>query len=152
MKRFKYSLDTVLDYKTQVLDELRSEHAVIARNVMTKQEEIVMMKEKLTGFQEGFDQTKSMGDSIENFRLYDMCIGRMEELINREKEELSFLKKREESKKKEVISAKVDTSKFERLKDKRMQAYQKAEMKEEEGFVEEFIIRDITRGRFQGRI
>ena len=44
MKRFKYSLDTVLDYKTQVLDELRSEHAVIARNVMTKQEQIVRLK------------------------------------------------------------------------------------------------------------
>jgi flagellar FliJ protein len=28
-----------------------------------------------------------------------------------------------------------------------MQAYQRAEMKEEEGFVEEFIIRDITRSR-----
>ena len=126
MKRFKYSLDTVLDYKTQVLDELRSEHAVIARNVMTKQEQIVRLKEKLNGFQEGFDQTKYTGASIENFRLYDMCIG---------------------SKKKEVISAKVDTSKFEKLKDKRMQAYQRAEMKEEEGFVEEFIIRDITRSR-----
>ena len=50
MKRFKYSLDTVLDYKTQVLDELRSEHAVIARNVMTKQEQIVRLKEKLNGF------------------------------------------------------------------------------------------------------
>ena len=92
MKRFKYSLDTVLDYKTQVLDELRSEHAVIARNVMTKQEQIVRLKEKLNGFQEGFDQTKSTGASIENFRLYDMCIGRMEEIISREKEELSSKK------------------------------------------------------------
>ena len=100
MKRFKYSLDTVLDYKTQVLDELRSEHAVIARNVMTKQEQIVRLKEKLNGFQEGFDQTKSTGASIENFRLYDMCIGRMEEIISREKEELSSLRKREERKKK----------------------------------------------------
>ena len=148
MKRFKYSLDTVLDYKTQVLDELRSEHAVIARNVMTKQEQIVRLKEKLNGFQEGFDQTKSTGASIENFRLYDMCIGRNGRNHQPGKRKsCHFLRKREESKKKEVISAKVDTSKFEKLKDKRMQAYQRAEMKEEEGFVEEFIIRDITRSR-----
>ena len=119
---------------------------------MTKQEQIVRLKERLNGFQEGFDQTKSTGASIENLRLYDMCIGRMEEIISQETEELSFLRKREESKKKEVISAKVDTSKFEKLKDKRMQAYQRAEMKEEEGFVEEFIIRDITRSRYQGRV
>ena len=99
MKRFKYSLDTVLDYKTQVLDELRSEHAAIARNVMTKQEQIVRLKERLNGFQEGFDQTKSTGASIENLRLYEKWIGRVEEKISQEKEELSFFRKREEGKK-----------------------------------------------------
>lgn len=36
MKRFKYSLETVLDYKTQVLDNLKTEHAAIVRNVNQK--------------------------------------------------------------------------------------------------------------------
>lgn len=151
MKRFTYGLDTVLDYKTQILDNLRTEHAVILRNVNTKQEEINQLKKELNGFQEEFDQTKAMGAPIENFRLYDMCIGQMESIITHEKEELSVLRKREENKKHEVISARVDTSKFEKLRDKRLQAHQKAEMKEEEGFVEEFVIRDITRSRRQKR-
>ena len=40
MKRFEYRLDTVLDYKTQVLDNLKTEHAVILQKVNRKQEEI----------------------------------------------------------------------------------------------------------------
>lgn len=151
MKRFKYGLDTVLDYKTQILDGLRTEHAVMLRNVNMKQEQINQLNKELNGFEEEFDQTKSAGASIESFRLYDMCIGSMETIIRHEKEELSVLRKKEEIKKHEVISARVDTSKFEKLKDKRLQAYQKAEMKEEEGFVEEFVVRDITRNRRQGR-
>ena len=33
MKQFQYRLETVLDYKTQVLDNLKTEHAVILQNV-----------------------------------------------------------------------------------------------------------------------
>ena len=40
MKRFKYRLETVLDYKNQILDNLKTEHAVIIQNVNRKQEEI----------------------------------------------------------------------------------------------------------------
>ena len=151
MKQFKYSLETVLDYKVQVLDNLRAEHAVILGSVNQKQVEIEQLKEELGGFQEAFDQTKSTGDSIENFRLFDMCIGRMEEIISCEKDELTRLKKKEVSKKKEVMSARVDTSKFEKLKEKRLLAHHKAEMKEEENNVEEFIIRGITRSRQESR-
>lgn len=151
MKQFKYNLDTVLDYKTQILDNLRAEHAIMLGNVIRKQEEINHLKEELGGFQEAFNQTKSTGASIENFRLFDMCIGRMEEIISCENDELILLKNREVSKKKEVISARMDTSKFEKLKEKRLLAYHKAEMKEEEGNVEEFVIRGITRNRQQNR-
>ena len=38
MKQFQYRLETVLDYKTQVLDNLKSEHAVIIQSVNRKQE------------------------------------------------------------------------------------------------------------------
>ena len=33
MKKFKFSLDTVLDYKQQVLDALKGEHAAILAQV-----------------------------------------------------------------------------------------------------------------------
>ena len=139
MKRFKYRLDTVLDYKIQVLDNLKSEHAVIMQSVNKKEAQITGLTRELIGYEAGFDELKETGATIENFRLFDLCIGRMEEMIDTEKEHLKVLQKQEDAKKKEVIEAKVDTSRYEKLKDKKYIEYQKAVAKAEEAFIEEFV-------------
>lgn len=139
MKRFKYNLDTVLAYKTQVLDNLKVEHAAIIQHVNRKQEEIQGLNQELSGFEQDFNRAKEEGSTIEHYQLFDMCIGRMEEIIKQEEERLKELKRQENQKKQEVITAKVDTSKFEKLKDKKIQEYQKAVLKEDETFIEEFV-------------
>lgn len=144
MKRFHYSLETVLDYKTQVLDNLKKEHAVMLKSVNDKKEEIRQLSGELKEYEGSFDETKSAGAPIESYLLYDMCIDRMKEQIRQEKERLVVLKNREEKKKNEVIDARVDASKFEKLKEKRLQEYRAAEMKEEEAFVEEFVIHNMV--------
>lgn len=149
MKRFEYRLETVLDYKTQVLDNLKTEHAVIVQKVNRKQEEIRGLKKELTGYEDEFDRAKESGVSIGDCRLFGMCIGRMEEMIREEKGRLKVLRKEEDEKKKEVIEAKVDTSKFEKLREKKLGEYQKAVMKEDEVFVEEFVSNTSIRGKRQ---
>lgn len=151
MKKFEYRLDTVLDYKTQVLDNLKTEHAVIVQKVNKKQEEIQGLNRRLMGYENNFDRAKEQGVTIEDCRLFSMCIGRMEEIILEEKGRLKILKKQEDEKKQEVISAKVDTSKFEKLKEKKLQEYQKAVMKADETFVEEFVSNTSIRARHQHR-
>lgn len=145
MKRFQYQLETVLNYKSQVLDDLRLEHAQIVYRVNQKKDEIRHLNHRLVQYQEEFDQTKQAGASIESYRLYDMCIGKMEETIDQEKERLKVLKKKEAKKQEEVVEAKVDTSKYEKLKERQWKAYQRDEQKSEEAFVEEFVTRSYTR-------
>ena len=151
MKQFQYRLETVLDYKTQVLDNLKSEHAVIIQSVNRKQEEIQGLHQELNGIESEFDRTKEAGATIQKYRLFDMCIGRMEEIIDEEKERLKVLRKQEEAKKQEVITAKVDTSKFEKLKDKKFKEYQKEAAKADETFIEEFVSNTSLRIRHQHR-
>ena len=151
MKRFAYRLETVLDYKTQVLDNLKTEHAAIMQNVNRKQEQIRGLKRELTGYESGFDQIKTEGATIENFRLFDMCIGRMETIIDEEKERLRVLKKQENEKKQEVIEAKVDTSRYEKLKERKLREYQKAVARADETFIEEFVSSAAIRMRHQHR-
>ena len=134
MKQFQYRLETVLAYKTQVLDNLKTEHAAILQDVNRKQEEIRGLNQELSGYESQFDQAKVEGISIESYRLFDMCIGRMEEIIDLEKER-----------------AKVDTSKFEKLKEKKYQEYQKIAAKADEMFVEEFVSNTSLRQRRQHR-
>ena len=129
----------MLDYKIQVLDNLKSEHAVIMQSVNKKEEQITGLTRELIGYEAGFDELKETGATIENFRLFDLCIGRMEVKIDTEKEHLKVLQKQEDAKKKEVIEAKVDTSRYEKLKDKKYIEYQKAVAKAEEAFIEEFV-------------
>lgn len=147
MKRFQYGLSTVLDYKVQVLDHLKTEHAFLVRDVNRKQEEIRQLNCELNGFTTGFNQVKTAGTSIENYWLYDMCIEHMEKMIDEEQEHLHVLKEKEEGKKREVITAKVDTSKFEKLKDRKIEEYHKEEQKSEEAFVEEFVVQRIISRR-----
>ena len=151
MKQFQYRLETVLDYKTQVLDNLKSEHAVIIQSVNRKQEEIQGLHQELNGIESEFDRTKEAGATIQNYRLFDMCSGRMEEIIDEEKERLKVLRKQEEAKKQEVITAKVDTSKFEKLKDRKFKEYQKEAAKADETFIEEFVSNTSLRIRHQHR-
>ena len=149
MKQFQYRLDTVLAYKTQVLDNLRTEHAAIIQNVNRKQEEIRNLNKELVSYESDFDRTKEEGAAIEHYRLFDMCIGRMEEIIDTEKERLKKLRQEEDAKKQEVVEAKVDTSKFEKLKEKKFQEYQKAVMKADELFIEEFVSNTTLREKRQ---
>ena len=149
MKQFNYRLETVLAYKTQVLDNLKSEHAVIIQKVNRKQEEIQGLNRELVSYESGFDEVKEKGAAIEHYRLFDMCIGRMEEIIDTEKERLKKLRQEEDAKKQEVVEAKVDTSKFEKLKEKKFQEYQKAVMKADELFIEEFVSNTTLREKRQ---
>jgi flagellar FliJ protein len=149
LKQFNYRLETVLAYKTQVLDNLKSEHAVIIQKVNRKQEEIQGLNRELVSYESGFDKVKEKGAAIEDYRLFDMCIGRMEEIIDTEKERLKKLRQEEDAKKQEVVEAKVDTSKFEKLKEKKFQEYQKAVMKADELFIEEFVSNTTLREKRQ---
>ena len=83
--------------------------------------------------------------------LFDMCIGRMEQIIDEEKERLKELQRQENEKKQEVITAKVDTSRFEKLKDRKIMEYQKEVAKADEAFIEEFVSNASLRIRHQHR-
>ena len=120
MKKFQYRLETVLRYKSQVLDDLKVQHAAILQSVNRKQEEINQLNQRLAEYGSDFDKKKSTGASIEDFKMFDICISRMEECIDTEKEKLKELQIKEQKKKEEVIEAKTDTSKFEKLKEKKV--------------------------------
>lgn len=88
MKQFRYNLQTVLNYKNQVLDDLKIQHAAAADLVNRKQEKIQNMEGQLSEFQHGFDSTMQQGAPIETLRLYEACIDGARTRIAGEKEPL----------------------------------------------------------------
>lgn len=132
MKQFQYKLKTVPAYKPQVLDNLKVEHAALLQ-IVNRKKEIRILDRNLAGMEDNLDQTTEQGATIEDYRLFDMCIERIEAIIDEENERLKGLQKQE------VISTKMDTSKFEKLKDKKYIEYQKTMAKIDEAFIEESV-------------
>ena len=139
MKKFKYSLETVYQFKLQVLDKVKEEYAIKQQEVLNQQSLINRLQEEMFHYEEEFEQVKQEGASIETIMMYVNGIERMEKRIGKEKDELIRHTVIAEEKKREVIKANVDTNAIEKLKEKKLEEYRIQGQKAEEQFIEEFV-------------
>lgn len=146
MKKFKFSLDSVLSYKQQVLDALQGEHAVILLQVREQEEVLDAVKNEYRDYNDEYCRRKTEGLTITDAIMYQNGLRVLEKDIERETEKLAGLRKKEDDKRNEVIEAKKETSSLEKLKDKKLEVYQKAVQKSEETFIEEFVVSARARG------
>ena len=68
----------------QTLENLKTEQAAINRKVVRQENEVVRVHNSLNGYQDAFNQAKGSGALIQNYRLYDMCIERMGQILEEE--------------------------------------------------------------------
>lgn len=139
MKKFRFPLDTVLSYKQQVLDALRGEHAAILAEVHTQEEWVEHLWQEYRAYSEEYRQRSAEGLVMTEALMYQTGLRSIEREIQRETEKLDALRAKEEAKRAEVVEAKKETSSIEKLREKRLDAYHKAEAKSEEQFIDEFI-------------
>lgn len=139
MKKFKFSLDSVLSYKQQVLDALKGEHAAILAQVRAQEEALEAVWQSYRDCDEEYRQRKAEGITITDAMVYQNGLRVLERDIQRETEKLEALRKKEEKKRQEVVDAKIDTSSIEKLKEHKLDSYRKAEQKDEEQRIEEFV-------------
>lgn len=139
MKKFKFSLNSVLSYKDQCLESLQNEHAALLAQARSIEQCIQEKKNAYYRFDEQYQERCSKGIAITDVRLCESQLRAMENDIQLEKQKLEGVRKQVEQKRMEVVSAKQDSASIEKLKAKKQAAYQKAMAKDEEIFVEEFV-------------
>ncbi len=139
MKRFKFSLDSVLSYKQQVLDALKGEHAAILAEVREQEERLEAVRQEYRDCNEEYRQRKAEGIAIMDAMFYQNGLRVLEADIQRESDKLEELRRKEEAKRQEVVDAKIDTSSIEKLKEKKLDLYNKAVQKSEEVLIDEFV-------------
>ena len=139
MKRFKFSLDSVLSYKQQVLDALKGEHAPILAEVREQEERLEAVRQEYRDCNEEYRQRKAEGIAIMDAMFYQNGLRVLEADIQRESDKLEELRRKEEAKRQEVVDAKIDTSSIEKLKEKKLDLYNKAVQKSEEVLIDEFV-------------
>lgn len=139
MKKFKFSLDTVLDYKQQILESVKGEHGAILSQVREQEQVLASVWARYYACDDEFRERKSVGMSIMDAMFYEAGLRSLELEIQRETARLEDLQKQEEAKRQEMIEAKIDTSSLEKLKGKKLDLYQKAVQKDEEVLIDEFV-------------
>ena len=137
MKRFQFSLNTVLSYKQQVLEELQNEHGQLLYQV--RQQELVLQaaEERYRGLNLEFRQAETEGLTIAEALRSGLRF--LEDEIQREAKRLREYEAAAEEKRRQVVAARQDTASLEKLKDKKWEDYQKQVQKGEELLIEELV-------------
>lgn len=139
MKKFKFSLDTVLSYKDQILDALRIEHGVILAEIRAQEEVLEAAWRRYRDYDEEFREQKLNGITALNAMMYEAGLRAQELEIKRETEKLDALRVKEEKKREEVVEAKKETASLEKLREHKLDNYNKAIQKSEEQMIEEYV-------------
>ena len=139
MKKFHFSLETVLDYKQQILASLQTEHGAILAQVREQEQLIEELEAEYQQMDGEFAQRKLEGIAILDAMKYEQYLRAMERQIQLALEDLAQLKKKEEAKRAEVVTAKQDTSSIEKLREKKLDHYKKAMQKNEEAMIDELV-------------
>ena len=140
MKKFRFSLETVLDYKQQALDALRAEHGAILAKVRRQEELIEELEAAYRHLAQEFNRRKLEGISILDAMKYEQYLRSSERQLEEAYQHLAKLQKQEEAKRDEVVEAKKETSSIEKLREKKLEGYNKAVQKSEEAMIDEFVM------------
>ena len=150
MKKFFFSLDTVLNYKEQVLDGLKAEHARILAKVRECERTIETMEEEHRRCTIEFRNSRMSGMKICDIHTYENYLEALGIKIKKKYEELAKLQEKEEAKRNEGVEAIKETSSIDKLKEKKYKEYEKEVQKEEEQFIEEFVATKRAMARIVG--
>ena len=139
MKKFRFSLETVLDYKNQALDALRAEHGAILAQVRAQERVIADLEAEHREADEDFTQRKLEGINVLDALSFEQYLRALERKLQAEYYKLEELRRREERKRDQVVEARKETATIEKLKEHKLEDYRKAEQKDEEQRIEEFV-------------
>ncbi|MCI8304479.1 MAG: flagellar export protein FliJ [Lawsonibacter sp.] len=139
MKKFRFSLETVLDYKQQTLDAIRAEHGAILAKVRAQEAVVDGLEEEHWQVDGEFSRRKLEGLTILDALNYEQYLRALEREIQQERVKLERLRRQEEMKRSQVVEARKETATIEKLKEHKLEDYRKAEQKAEEQRIEEFV-------------
>ena len=140
MKKFRFSLETVMEYKQQVLDSLQAEHGAILAKVRRQEELIEELEAAYRHLAQEFNRRKLEGITILDAMKYEQYLRSSERQLEEAYQHLAKLQKQEEAKRDEVVEAKKETSSIEKLREKKLEVYNKAVQKSEEAMIDEFVM------------
>lgn len=151
MKRFRFSLESVLSYKQQELDAKKTEHAAALAAMRRQEEALARVEEAYAQLNQEYREKKATGLMVVEALSFENGLRRLEEEIAREEQRLAEARSREAEKRQRVVEAKQDTSSLEKLREHKLDSYKKEQLKSEEAFIDELVSASWAAGRQAAR-
>ncbi len=147
MKKFRFTLQKVLEIKEQILENLKIELSSLNNDLRNINESINKLKLYFSETDNEFVDKSSISISVGELAYYKMLMsGILKQIENKEEARLIVLRKIE-AKRQEIISMNMEISSLEKLKEKELEKYNKAFARSEEIFIEEFVSnKSMTKG------
>ena len=139
MKKFQFSLDTVLRYKRQVLESLQNEYAVAARRVREQEALLRQTEGRYRDLNQEFREAAAEGITIADAMGYESGLRVLEKEIQAQEKRLRQLQDEAEEKRLKMVAARQETASLEKLRDHKLEDYQKMVQKQEEQFIDELV-------------
>ena len=139
MKKFKFTLGRMLDYKDQLLDEEKNKLALLRKKKQEIDDHIESLLRELDKISVTMRQEQERGITAFQLLSYESQrtnIRRQIEQLNKE-QALAKLEVRRQVQ--VVVQATQEVSKLDKLQDKQLEEYRKMVMKAEELEIEEFV-------------
>ncbi len=140
MKRFKFQLESVLDYKQQVLDSLMVELGALQEKVRVQTELRDAALKRIADYDDECARRKMEGMTIVEAMECEVCQQVLQKKAKREEEVLARVKRQAEAKRLEVVEARKDTYSLEKLKGIKRAEYDAAIAKDEERMIEDLTV------------
>lgn len=139
MKKFQFSLETVLRYKEQVLESLQNEYAAAAQRVREQEALLRQTEGRYRDLNLEFRAAETEGITIADALGYETGLRVLEKEIQAQEKRLRQLQEEAEEKRLKMVAARQETASLEKLRDHKLEDYQKMVQKQEEQFIDELV-------------
>lgn len=139
MKKFKFSLEKILQLKEQILKNLKNDLSFLQMALKEKDAEIQDLWSKYYKTDNEYKEKSSKSIMPYEIAQYKDYMTYITNMIKKKEEEKSVILKKIEAKKQEIINMNIEISTLEKLKDKKLAKYNYKVQKMEEILIEEFV-------------
>ena len=139
MKKFKFTLGRMLDYKDQLLDEEKNKLALLRKKKQEIDDHSESLLRELDKISVTMRQEQERGITAFQLLSYESQRTNIRRQIEQLKKEQALAKLEVKRQVQVVVQATQEVSKLDKLQDKQLEEYRKMVMKAEELEIEEFV-------------
>ncbi len=139
MKRFKFSLQKILDLREREEDLKMREFGLCRRNYLDSEEKLKGLKDRKNDCVKGAEVKPGQGIDLKGRELYLNYLNHLGECINQQQEQVSKSEERMESAREKWLQKRQKKEILSRLKNKRQERYLTALRREEQKEIDDLV-------------